>query len=121
MEKILMFNLNPSAESAVKRAALLMKMRVQPVETNQYGSTLENIINKSGEFDYDGEIPEESMIVLCGIAGRRMNELLTALQRSKAEITYKAVLTQNNYNWTALKMFSEMENEKKAIESASNK
>ena len=121
MERILMFNLNPSAESAVKRAALLMKMRVQPVEANQYGSTLENIINKSGEFDYDGEIPEESMIVLCGIAGRRMNELLTSLQRSRAEITYKAVLTQNNYNWTALKMYSEMENEKKAIESASNK
>ena len=121
MEKILLFNLSEQSLSAVKRTALVMKIKLQQVTAEQYNSVLEDIINGEGEFGYNGELPAESMIVLCGIAGRRLEEVLMSLRKNKAVIDYKAVLTQHNCKWTPLKMLEEMEKEKKAFEEAARR
>lgn len=118
MEKILLFNLSEQALSAVKRTALVMKIKLQQVNAEQYGCTLESIINGECENGYNGELPGESMIVLCGISGRRLEEVLMSLKKNKAAIDYKAVLTVHNFKWTPLQMLEEMEKERQAFENA---
>ena len=117
MKKILTFNLSASAASAVKRAAAVNKLRVTAVDGSLYATALRDI-SGNAEGSYGGELPQQSMIIMCGLPGGATNSVLTLLKKSGADITYKAVLTDTNAGWTPLEMFAEMERERLAIEQA---
>lgn len=121
MQKLLMFNLSPSEESAARRGAMLAKAKPIKVDASLYETTLGEIAEETAEGAYAGEIPQKKMLVMCGFSGSQMSILMMFMQKNKARVDYNAVLTDTNKGWNPLQMFEEMEKEKQEIEAQKNK
>lgn len=121
MQKLLMFNLSPSEESAARRGAMLAKVKPIKVNASLYECTLEDIANGVTQGKYNGEIPDKKMLVMCGFSSSQMSILMMFMQKNKARMDYNAVMTDTNKDWNPLQMFEEMEKEKQAIEAKKNK
>lgn len=66
------------------------------------------------------EAPDEGgfsdeMLVLCGLSGAQLDALLSALRRSRAVVTLKAVVTEENVSWSAKKLHGEIRQEHEAM------
>lgn len=117
MEKIILFNTSCTEE--IKK--LFMPMHLQVIETNsqQYNDTLQNIANGKTDIiqsnPFTGKIPDESLILFCGISSRKLDKILFKLRNNKEiNVTYKAVLTPSNSGWTVLHLFLELAKEQAA-------
>lgn len=119
MEKILAFHLEEKELYKLKQAAAVLKMKVIPVADTEYTQNLEDLTSGSKNPSADafsGEVPPESLLVLCGFTDQRMDKLLLTLRRKQIQVDYKATLTPTNRKWNALRMFVEMRAEKAAYE-----
>ena len=78
-ERILVYHVE---EQKLKKLVYLMavrlKMKCKIVEYKDYNKTIDQLLHGGGEelADYDGEDMKEPMLVMEGISGRRMDELL---------------------------------------------
>ena len=61
---------------------------------------------------FDGTPPGESMLVFCGLGEGQLDKLLAALRRNEVHVDFKAVQTPTNQQWSALRLYAEMEREK---------
>lgn len=121
MQKLLMFNLSSSEESAARRGALLAKAKPIKVDASLYECTLMDIANGTAQGKYEGEAPDKKMLVMCGFSSSQMSILMMFMHKNKARMDYNAVLTDTNKDWSPLQMLEEMEKEKQAIEEQKNK
>lgn len=121
MEKIILFHLTKEAEALIKKLAADMRIKVILAQESQYLTPLETILEQkpSGPVAaYAGSIPEESLIVFCDLSEKHLNRFLFSLKQYKAEISYKAILTETNRKWNPLRMYAEMAREKAMYEAA---
>ena len=56
--------------------------------------------------------PAESLMVMCDVTEKQMNQLLMELRRREIRIDYKAVLTPTNRTWKVGQMYLEMARER---------
>ncbi len=96
-------------------------MHLQVIETDsrQYNDTLQNIANGKTDIIYSnpftGKVPDESLILFCGISGKKLDKILFKLRNNKnINVTYKAILTPSNSGWTVLHLFLELAKEQAA-------
>ncbi len=121
MEKIILFHLSKEAEALVKKFAADMRIKVIVAEESQYLTPLENIMEPKQlcpAASYTGRIPDESLMVFCDLSEKHLNRFLFSLKQCKAEISYKAILTDTNRKWNPLRMYAEMAREKAMYEAA---
>lgn len=71
---------------------------------------------RSADAAYHGEVPDESLLLLCGFTETRMDKLLAALRNARVQVDYKAVLTPTNRRWNVMRLLLEMRAEKAAYE-----
>ena len=105
--------------SAVRRAALPMKLRVRTAGPGQTGQTLGFLLGRRGYVEQPGEAPElpEPILVLDSFTGGRMDILLRALARAKVpRSVFKAVVTATNVDWTLSALWQELQKEREALE-----
>lgn len=119
MEKLLLFHLNDTEQKKLKQVARNLKIRCEQIEATDYSQPLEALV--SGKKNpltapFTGEVPEESLLLLCDFSDKRMDALLLALRKAGAQIDYKAVLTPTNRKWNVLRLMLEMRAEKAAYE-----
>lgn len=116
MEKILLFQVEAAA--AIKSIAAPLHIRVETVEPSAYKETLQNLYDGklSGAENYSGEVPQESLMVFCHLPDKTLDKMLAALKKKKIAVTYKAVLTPFNAGWNVLRVYFEMEQERKSYE-----
>lgn len=61
---------------------------------------------------YEGPQMEDMMLVMAGMDGHQVDEVLEALRESGAgRIPYKAVLTETNKFWTSMMLYEELKKE----------
>ena len=56
--------------------------------------------------DFIGE-----MLVMAGLVGSRVDQVLRAIRKSGISVPYKAVLTASNQSWNAYELFAEIKKE----------
>lgn len=119
MEKILIFHLNESELKKLKQIAGTLKIHYEIVDESHFMQPIENLLSGHPSpliAPFTGELPEESLVLLCDFTEKRMDKLLLALRRDKIMIDYKAVLTPTNRKWNAMRLFLEMRAEKAAYQ-----
>lgn len=121
MEQLLCYFPDPADPmlSAVRRAALPMKLRLRTAGPGQTGQTLGFLLGRKGFEAREGDAPElpEPILILDSFTGPRMDALLRALARAKVpRSVFKAVATATNVDWTLSMLWQELQKEREALE-----
>lgn len=119
MEKLLVFHLSEQELYKLKKITGVQKIRTVLIADTDYRQTLDTLVSGQKNpmiLPYTDFVPDESMIVLCDFTEQRMDKLLLSIRKSRIKIDYKAVLTPTNRTWNVLRLFLEMQTEKKAFE-----
>lgn len=107
------------APGRVRRALLPMKLRLRSVGPEGTGQTVGALLGRKGFEAREGEPPAvaDPILVLDGLTGPRLDQLLRALARAKTpRSVYKAVVTADNVNWTLAQLWEELKREREALE-----
>jgi hypothetical protein len=116
MEKILLFQVKEA--EAVKAIAAPLHIKVETVEQTHYKETLESLYRgvAAPSEQFSGEVPQGGLLLFCHLPDKTLDKMLAGLKKKKLAIDYKAVLTPTNAKWNVLRLYFEMEQEKKAYE-----
>lgn len=117
MEKILLFQVRDV--DAIKAIAKMLHISVEAVKVSAYKETLNNLYSgKRLAEDYAGEAPQGSMIIFCNLSDKMLDKVLASLKKKKISVDFKAVMTPTNARWNVLRIYFEMEREKKAYKTS---
>ena len=116
MEQIILFQVPEADAVRIKRFAGTLHIRTRMAEPEEYRQTLGCLAgittHKSSE-RYEGTPPKESLLLFCNVSEKHLDELLARIRKENILLDYKAVLTPSNQNWNVLRMYGEMEKEKR--------
>lgn len=120
MKKVLMFEFNSLiAGLTVDRAVAPFGAEVVPVAKKNYNKTLEDLIDEwSDVYDEDAELEDYTgaplggrMLVFCEM-DEELGDVLAALREAGIGTDcLKAVLTEHNREWDAVKLYGELRRE----------
>ncbi len=122
-ETILLFQITDrKLKTAITAALLPLKIRVKQVSSVDFGKklgVLAGTLTDSSDADAlpAAEPLTDSMMILCGIEGSRLDRVLAALRSKNVRLPYKAVLTPSNQEWTPAECLSELKREHEAMSS----
>ena len=121
--KLLIYEFNSlPAALAVDRAVAPFDLEVIPVARKNYNKLLEDLIDPwSDVYDEDAETEDYTgpalggqMIVLCEV--EQLDPVLTALREAGVGANcLKAVLTAHNREWDSVKLYHELQQERKVM------
>ena len=116
-ETVLMYNCSGPEWAKLRQIFLMLRVRIRPVEADQYGLTLAELLSRSGEKRGVEEDFSDPMLVFCGLSQGKLDQLLTAMGRSGLpRIALKAMLTPTNAGWTSQQLWTELRREHAAME-----
>ena len=117
VETVLMYNCSGEQWAKLRQIFLMLRVRIRPVEADQYGLTLEDLLGRS-----EGKSPVEEefsdpMLVFCNLPHEKLDHLLTAMGRAGLpRIALKAMLTPTNRTWTSQQLWTELRREHEAMQ-----
>ncbi len=125
-ETILLFQITDQKVKTAIRAALLpLKIRVKQISPDEYGKKLGvlagSLPEEATSYEKAAEASpalSDSMMILCGIDGPKLDRVLAALRSKNVRLPYKAVLTPSNQEWTPVECLSELKKEHAAMTGA---
>ena len=117
MAKALLFNI--TGDKRKKLQFLLMQYGVAAVEGKPEDGNLSlgRLLGRAGAFPgptLDGPLTDE-MLVLDQLDAQQFHGLLNGMQMLQASVTYKAVTTEHNLNWTPMRLYRELVAEHEAM------
>ena len=116
-ETVLMYNCSGEQWSKLRQIFLMLRVRIRPVEADQYGLTLEDLLGRSEEKAPVEEEFFDPMLVFCNLPHEKLDHLLTAMGRAGLpRIALKAMLTPTNRTWTSQQLWTELRREHEAMQ-----
>ena len=116
VETVLMYNCNDEQWAKLRQIFLMLRVRIRPVEADQYGLTLEDLLGRSEEKSPVEEEFSDPMLVFCNLPHEKLDHLLTAMGRAGLpRIALKAMLTPTNRTWTSQQLWTELRREHEAM------
>ena len=116
-ETVLMYNCNDEQWAKLRQIFLMLRVRIRPVEADQYGLTLEDLLGRSEEKAPVEEEFSDPMLVFCNLPHEKLDHLLTAMGRAGLpRIALKAMLTPTNRTWTSQQLWTELRREHEAMQ-----
>lgn len=115
MEKILLFQCQEEV-AQIKQIAATMKIKVQVIEKEFFRETIENLEKgkpSAPKERFDGNPPEESLMVFCNVSEKHFDRMLAEMKKKQISVGLKAAMTPTNRNWSVLRLYLELEKEKK--------
>ena len=117
VETVLMYNCDGEQWSKLRQIFLMLRVRIRPVEADQYGLTLAELLSRSGAKRGVEEDFSDPMLVFCGLSQGKLDQMLTAMARAQLpRIALKAMLTPTNAGWTSQQLWTELRREHAAME-----
>lgn len=117
VETVLMYNCDGEQWSKLRQIFLMLRVRIRPVEADQYGLTLEDLLGRSEEKSPVEEEFSDPMLVFCNLPHEKLDHLLTAMGRAGLpRIALKAMLTPTNRTWTSQQLWTELRREHEAMQ-----
>ena len=117
VETVLMYNCDDEQWAKLRQIFLMLRVRIRPVEVDQYGLTLEDLLGRSEEKAPVEEEFSDPMLVFCNLPHEKLDHLLTAMGRAGLpRIALKAMLTPTNRTWTSQQLWTELRREHEAMQ-----
>ena len=117
VETVLMYNCDDEQWAKLRQIFLMLRVRIRPVEADQYGLTLEDLLGRSEEKTPVEEEFSDPMLVFCNLPHEKLDHLLTAMGRAGLpRIALKAMLTPTNRTWTSQQLWTELRREHEAMQ-----
>ena len=117
VETVMMYNCNGEQWAKLRQIFLMLRVRIRPVEADQYGLTLEELLDRSEEKAPVEEEFSDPMLVFCNLPHEKLDHLLTAMGRAGLpRIALKAMLTPTNRTWTSQQLWTELRREHEAMQ-----
>ena len=117
VETVLMYNCDDEQWAKLRQIFLMLRVRIRPVEADQYGLTLEDLLGRSEEKATVEEEFSDPMLVFCNFPHEKLDHLLTAMGRAGLpRIALKAMLTPTNRTWTSQQLWTELRREHEAMQ-----
>ena len=115
---LLCYNLSGEKMQKIRLAAMRLKIRVRPVEKDEYAQTVAALCGLEEETDaaYVGAGFEDEMLVMANFPAGMMNAFLGLFRRMGiAPVALKAMLTPTNATWDSEKLHAEIAGEHQAM------
>ena len=128
-ETVLVYNMEGGNKGRmVKLICMQMGIRIKTVDKSQYMKPigelagLKEITGQGQDESYEGEGFTDEMLIMCGLTGSRIDQLLDSFRRQKMErIALKAVLTEHNKTWNSIQLHDELCREHEYMQNNSKK
>lgn len=115
---LLCYNLSGEKMQKIRLAAMRLKIRVRPVEKDEYAQTVAALCGLEEKTDaaYVGADFEDEMLVMANFPAGMMNAFLGLFRRMGiAPVALKAMLTPTNAAWNSEKLHAEIAGEHQAM------
>ena len=115
---LLCYNLSGEKMQKIRLAAMRLKIRVRPVEKDEYAQTVAALCGLEEKTDaaYVGAGFEDEMLVMANFPAGMMNAFLGLFHRMGiAPVALKAMLTPTNAAWDSEKLHAEIAGEHQAM------
>lgn len=115
---LLCYNLSGEKMQKIRLAAMRLKIRVRPVEADEYAQTVAALCGLEEKTDaaYVGAGFEDEMLVMANFPAGMMNAFLGLFRRMGiAPVALKAMLTPTNAAWDSEKLHAEIAGEHQAM------
>ena len=115
---LLCYNLSGEKMQIIRLAAMRLKIRVRPVEEDEYAQTVAALCGLEEKTDaaYVGAGFEDEMLVMANFPAGMMNAFLGLFRRMGiAPVALKAMLTPTNAAWNSEKLHAEIAGEHQAM------
>lgn len=115
---LLCYNLSGEKMQKIRLAAMRLKIRVRPVEKDEYAQTVAALCGLEEKTDaaYVGAGFEDEMLVMANFPAGMMNAFLGLFCRMGiAPVALKAMLTPTNAAWDSEKLHAEIAGERQAM------
>ena len=115
---LLCYNLSGEKMQKIRLAAMRLKIRVRPVEKDEYAQTVAALCGLEEKTDaaYVGAGFEDEMLVMANFPAGMMNAFLGPFRRMGiAPVALKAMLTPTNAAWDSEKLHAEIAGEHQAM------
>lgn len=117
MALLLMYNLSPARQGAVRMLCARLKIRVRAVEASEYAEKLGALagMGEKRNEPFSGEPFADEMLLMAGFAPQTLDALLRAFRSYRvAPVALKAVLTPVNAEWDSVRLHEELLREHEA-------
>ena len=111
MALLLMYNLSPARQGAVRMLCARLKIRARAVEASEYAEKLAALagMEEKRNEPFSGEPFAEEMLLMAGFAPQTLDALLCAFRSYRvAPVALKAVLTPVNAEWDSVRLHEEL-------------
>lgn len=115
---LLCYNLSGEKMQKIRLAAMRLKIRVRPVEEDEYAQTVAALcgLEEKTNAAYVGAGFEDEMLVMANFPAGMMNAFLGLFRRMGiAPVALKAMLTPTNAAWDSEKLHAEIAGEHQAM------
>ena len=115
---LLCYNLSGEKMQKIQLAAMRLRIRVRPVEEDEYAQTVAALCGLEEKTDaaYVGAGFEDEMLVMANFPAGMMNAFLGLFRRMGiAPVALKAMLTPTNAAWDSEKLHAEIAGEHQAM------
>lgn len=115
---LICYNLSGEKMQKIRLAAMRLKIRVRPVEEDEYAQTVAALCGLEEKTDaaYVGAGFEDEMLVMANFPAGMMNAFLGLFRRMGiAPVALKAMLTPTNAAWDSEKLHAEIAGEHQAM------
>lgn len=115
---LLCYNLSGEKMQKIRLAAMRLKIRVRPVEEDEYAQTVAALcgLEEKADAAYVGTGFEDEMLVMANFPAGMMNAFLGLFRRMGiAPVALKAMLTPTNAAWNSEKLHAEIAGEHQAM------
>lgn len=118
--KVLLYRIGKESERDRALRAVLRErgLLTLDVSESQLGETVGRLVstNAAAVPDTPPETaPETEFMLLCALGDRQLDRLLAAMRRAGVTVPYKAVLTEQNRNWTLKRLIEEVVREHETL------
>lgn len=117
MALLLMYNLSPARQGAVRMLCARLKIRARAVEASEYKEKLGALagMEEKRNEPFSGEPFADEMLMMAGFAPQTLDALLRAFRSYRvAPVALKAVLTPVNAEWDSVRLHEELLREHEA-------
>lgn len=121
---LLCYNLSGEKMQKIRLAAMRLRIRIRPVEKNEYAQTIAALcgLEEKNDAAYAGAGFEDEMLVMANFPAGMMNTFLGLFRRMGiAPVALKAMLTPTNAAWDSEKLHEEIAGEHQAMMSGEAK
>ena len=127
-ECVLLFHFEQEKARKLVAQLMMLKFKVKIVKEEEWKyplgylcgdmETAEEVISEAKEKSY---VVDRSMLVMAGVDGKRLNQVLSAINKSGiGPVPYKAVVTETNQKWLPHDLLEELKQEHEKMQSVNN-